>query len=99
VVRSYKELGDEFVIEITRDAKTYTDICTVVCECLKPQKDKETLERRLRKDLREDLQVTPDIRIENFGTLGRTTFKAKRIMGKRKYKWTSKALSNLAPES
>jgi len=83
VVRSYKELGDEFVIEMTRDAKTYTDVCTVVCECLESQEDKHTLERRLRKDLREELMVTPEIRIENFGTLERTTFKAKRIMDKR----------------
>ncbi len=71
-------------ITITRDEKTYTDVCTVVCECLKPREDKQTIERRLRKDLREELMVTPEIRIENFGTLERTTFKAKRIMDKRK---------------
>jgi phenylacetate-coenzyme A ligase PaaK-like adenylate-forming protein len=41
------------------------------------------LEQRLRKDLREELHVTPEIRIENFGTLERTTFKAKRIVDKR----------------
>ncbi|HBB16444.1 MAG: CoA ligase [Syntrophus sp. RIFOXYC2_FULL_54_9] len=84
VVRSYKELGDEFVIEMTRDEKTYTDVCTVVCECVGPREDKQALERRLRKALREELMVTPEIRIENFGTLERTTFKAKRIMDKRK---------------
>jgi len=55
-----------------------------VCECLKPQEDKPTLGRRLQKDLREELRVTPEIRIENFGTLERTTFKAKRILDKRK---------------
>ncbi|MBU1205523.1 MAG: phenylacetate--CoA ligase [Proteobacteria bacterium] len=84
VVRSYKELGDEFIIELTRDEKAYTDVCTVVCECLQPQEDKQTLERRLRKDLREELMVTPEIRLEDFGTLERTTFKAKRIVDKRK---------------
>jgi phenylacetate-CoA ligase len=84
VVRSYKELGDEFIIELTRDEKTYTDVCTVVCECLNLQEDKQTFRRRLQKALKEELMVTPEIRIENFGTLERTTFKAKRIMDKRK---------------
>jgi phenylacetate-CoA ligase len=83
VVRSYGELGDEFIIELTRDEKAYTDVCTVVCECLKPQEDPSVLERRLLKDLREELMVTPEIRIEKFGTLERTTFKAKRIVDKR----------------
>ena len=84
VVRSYRELGDEFIIEMTRDEKTYTDVCTVVCECLEPGEDKQALARRLRRDLKDELLATPEIRIENFGTLERTTFKAKRIMDKRK---------------
>jgi phenylacetate-CoA ligase len=84
VVRSYQELGDEFIIELTRDEKAYTDVCTVVCECLKAQEDPSALERRLLKDLKEELMVTPEIRIEKFGTLERTTFKAKRIIDKRK---------------
>ncbi len=84
VVRSYGELGDEFLIELTRDGQTLADVCTVVCECVSPDMDKKALEQRLRKDLREELMVTPDIRIENFGTLERTTFKAKRIADKRK---------------
>ena len=45
--------------------------------------DRTALEQRLRKDLKEELMVTPEIRIENFGTLERTTFKAKRIVDKR----------------
>lgn len=84
VVRSYQEIGDEFLIELKRDNQTMTDVCTVVCECLNPQEDKEALTRRLQKDLREELLVTPEVRIENFGTLERTTFKAKRIMDMRK---------------
>lgn len=84
VVRSYKELGDEFIIELTRDEKAYTDVCTVVCECLEMGEDQQALGRRLQKDLREELMVTPEIRMENFGTLERTTFKAKRIVDKRK---------------
>jgi len=84
VVRSYRELGDEFIIELTRDEKAYTDVCTVVCECLKPEGDRSTLARRLQGDLKQELMVTPEIRVENFGTLERTTFKAKRIIDKRK---------------
>jgi phenylacetate-CoA ligase len=84
VVRSYKELGDEFIVELTRDEKAYTDVCTVVCECLLSQEDRQALARRLQKNLKEELMVTPEIRIENFGTLERTTFKAKRIVDKRK---------------
>ncbi len=84
VVRAYRELGDEFLIELTRDGQTFADVCTVVCECVSPDMDKRALEQRLRKDLREELMVTPEIRIENFGTLERTTFKAKRIADKRK---------------
>jgi len=84
VVRSYRELGDEFIIELTRDEQALTDVCTVVCECLKSEEDKLALEKRLQKGLREELMVTPGIRIENFGTLERTTFKAKRIIDKRK---------------
>jgi len=83
VVRSYKELGDEFLIEITRDDNTFADVCTVVVECLPAGVDRMTLNRRLQKDLKEELMVTPEIRIENFGTLERTTFKAKRIADKR----------------
>ena len=84
VVRSYRELGDEFIIELTRDEKACTDICTVVCECMEGQEDRQALGYRLKKELREELMVTPEIRIENFGTLERTTFKAKRIVDKRK---------------
>jgi phenylacetate-CoA ligase len=83
VVRSYRELGDEFLIEITRDESTFADVCTVVCECAVPDMDRTSLGQRLRKDLREELLVTPEIRIEDFGTLERTTFKAKRIADKR----------------
>ncbi|RPJ42564.1 MAG: hypothetical protein EHM27_02630 [Deltaproteobacteria bacterium] len=45
--------------------------------------DRVALKNRLRKDLKEELRGTPEIRIENFGTLERTTFKAKRIADKR----------------
>jgi phenylacetate-CoA ligase len=84
VVRSYPDLGDEFLVELTRDEESLADECTVVCEFLKPLQDRAQLERRLLNDLKEELNVTPRVRIENFGTLERTTFKAKRILDKRK---------------
>ena len=83
VVRGYRDLGDEFLIEITRDESTFSDVCTIVAECLTPDMDRAALKNRLQKDLKEELLVTPEIRIENFGTLERTTFKAKRIADKR----------------
>ncbi len=83
VVRSYQELGDEFLIELSKDENTFADTCTVVCECKSPELDRAGFEQRLRKALKEELMVTPEIRIENFGTLERTTFKAKRIVDKR----------------
>jgi len=83
VVRSYKELGDEFLIELSRDEQSYADVCTVVCECLSPETKTPALEQSLRKALREELLVTPEIRVEKYGTLERTTFKAKRIADKR----------------
>ena len=83
VVRSYRELGDEFLIELRRDETSYAEVCTVVCECVEPGQERAALEQRLRKDLKEELMVTPEIRIEKFGTLERTTFKAKRIYDKR----------------
>lgn len=84
VVRSYREIGDEFIIELTKDEKSLADVCTIVCECLNPHEDKQALAQRLQKDFKEELLVTPEVRIEDFGTLERTTFKAKRIIDRRK---------------
>jgi phenylacetate-CoA ligase len=83
VVRSYTELGDEFLIEMTRDENTFADVCTVVVECVGQDMDRVSLCKRLQKELKEELLVTPEIRVENFGTLERTTFKAKRILDRR----------------
>jgi phenylacetate-CoA ligase len=78
VVRSFGELSDEFRIELTRDEQVGTDRCTVVAE-INVGGDSSVL-TRLRSALREELLVTPDIRLEEFGTLERTTFKAQRIL-------------------
>ncbi len=78
VVRSFGELSDEFRIELARDENVGTDRCTVVAEV--NQVSDESVLARLRSALREELLVTPDIRLEQFGTLERTTFKAQRIV-------------------
>ncbi len=82
VVRSFCELSDEFCIELTTDPSLGTDACTVVVECLK-EEDIPRVTPRIKHGLKEECQVTPEIRFVPFGTLERTTFKAKRIVDKR----------------
>lgn len=80
VVRSFVELSDEFRIELSRDEHVGTDRCIVVTEVQAESAGDESVPERLRRALREELLVTPDIRLEPFGTLERTTFKAQRIV-------------------
>ena len=54
------------------------ETCTVVAECVAAPP--AGLEGRLQQALRAELGVTPAIRLEPYGTLERTTFKAKRIV-------------------
>jgi phenylacetate-CoA ligase len=82
VVRSLSELSDEFCIELTTDPGLDMDICTVVVECLK-EEDIPRMKPLLRNGLKEECQVTPEIKFVPFNTLERTTFKAKRIVDKR----------------
>jgi len=82
VVRSFQNLSDEFCIELTTDPELGTDVCTVVVECLRTD-DISHVTPRLKYGLKEECQVTPELKIVAFGTLERTTFKAKRIVDKR----------------
>ena len=82
VVRSFRELSDEFYIELTTDPRLDMDICTVVVECLK-EEDIPKMKPLLRNGLKEECQVAPEIKFVPFNTLERTTFKAKRIIDKR----------------
>ena len=82
VVRSFCELSDEFCIELTTDHGLGTDRCTVLVECLN-EKDIPKMKSLLRNGLKEECQVTPEIKFVPFGFLERTTFKAKRIVDKR----------------
>ncbi len=81
VVRSFAELSDEFRIELSREERVGTDRCIVVAERVPDvEADEASLLERLRRGLREELLVTPENRLEPFGTLERTTFKARRIV-------------------
>ena len=48
VLRDFKELADEYRIELTTDEKRSTNICTIVVECLAEDIDKDQLEERVR---------------------------------------------------
>jgi phenylacetate-CoA ligase len=87
VVRSFCELSDEFRIELTTDPQLSTDVCTIVVECPK-EEDITKVTPHLRLGLKEECLVTPEIKIVPFGSLERTTFKAKRILDKRSTKQT-----------
>lgn len=80
-VRAFAELSDEFRVELSREAPGSSQVatCTVVAEW-SAEPSPADVEERLRHALRAELGVTPGIRIEHYGTLERTTFKAKRIV-------------------
>ena len=84
VVRGFSELSDEFRIELTKDERRGTDICTVVVEQLAEDGEAGLLASGLKKGLKEELLVTPEVAIKPHGSLERTTFKAKRIVDNRK---------------
>lgn len=80
-VRAFAELADEFRIELRRTAEGSSQVsaCTVVAEW-SAAGERPGIEERLRRALKDELGVTPSIRLEPYGTLERTTFKAKRIV-------------------
>ena len=79
VVRSFKELSSEYKIRLTKDEKMGIDLVTVVAEYIDETVNTEELENKLKKTLREELAVTPEVELVKLGTLERTEFKAKRI--------------------
>jgi phenylacetate-CoA ligase len=76
VVRSFAELSDEFRIEVRR-ADGLVESCAIVAEAVAGE---PALEERIVAALRQELGVTPALRLEPRGTLERTTFKAQRIV-------------------
>lgn len=83
VVKSFDELSDEFVIRLTTNPRTGMDTVTVVAEYTTEAANTDEFKQNLRKALRNELIVTPEVELVKFGTLERTTFKAKRIEDKR----------------
>jgi len=79
VVRSFKELSDEYKIRLTKDEKIGIDVVTVVAEYVDETVNTEELYIKLKKALRQELAVTPEVELVKLGTLERTEFKAKRI--------------------
>ena len=85
-LRSLPELGDEFRIVLSAEGETDILHCTVVAEHQDDSVPDEILVEQVKKALKTELLVTPDVTLQPFGTLERTTFKAKRIVDQRKDK-------------
>jgi len=82
VVRSIPELSEEFCIELSTDPKSGADVCTIIVECLKNEETPKVTSK-MEAGLRTEYKITPEIKFVPFGTLPRTTFKAKRVVDKR----------------
>jgi phenylacetate-CoA ligase len=82
VVRGFDELSDEFSIELTTDLRSGSDLCTLIVECVR-EDDISKVIPRLKDGLKNDCKVVPQIKFVPFGSLERTTFRAKRIVDKR----------------
>lgn len=79
VVRAHRMLSDEFRIRLVRAAdSSQVTSCTIVAEVMEAGAESMVISE-LRQDLRSELGVTPEVELVAFGTLERTTFKAKRI--------------------
>jgi len=83
VIRSFDELDDEFRIRIATDEKTGIDVITVIAEYKTKEVDNEQFKSKIRKALKDDLEVTPGVELVESGTLERTMFKAKRVVDER----------------
>ena len=83
VIRGFDELDDEFRIRITTDEKTGIDVITVIAEYKREGAANEQFKNKVRKALKDDLEVTPGLELVASGTLERTMFKAKRVVDER----------------
>ncbi len=81
VVRSFPELTDEYRIRFIRNVERSLEKCVVVVEIKKAGGEGELgdLKEKLRKALRDELLVTPEVEILPPGSIERTAFKAKRV--------------------
>lgn len=83
VIRSYDCLADEYRVELTHNGEKGVDMCTVVVEKTR-EVNLEDLTYKLKKSLKEELMVTPEVSVQPFGFIERTAFKAKRLLDLRK---------------
>ena len=86
VVRSFEELSPEYRIQLTHDALTHRDICTIAVELEQeemPQSRVSALQEKAANTLREALGFRPEVEFVRQGTLERTEFKAKRVIEER----------------
>ncbi len=86
VVRSFEELSPEYRIQLTHDASTHRDICTISVELEQaemPQSQVSLLQEKTANALREALGFRPEVEFLRQGTLERTEFKAKRVIEER----------------
>jgi phenylacetate-CoA ligase len=83
VIRGFDCLSNEFRIELTYDEKRGVDVCTVIVEKV-TEIDENVFIPQLKKALKEELMVTPEISVKPFGYIERTAFKAKRLFDLRK---------------
>ncbi len=83
VVRSFKELDDEFRIRITTDEKTGIDVITVIAEYISKDVDTDAFKATVKAAFHEEMEVTPGLELVASGTLERTMFKAKRVVDER----------------
>jgi phenylacetate-CoA ligase len=79
VVRSFEELSSVYRIRITTDERTGIDSVTVVAEHVNETANIDELKKILKKALRDELAVTPEVELVKFGTLERSEFKARRV--------------------
>lgn len=78
VIRKFDSLSDQYQIHLTHDQQKGMDICTIVVENT-GEVNLEGLISILKKALKEELNVTPEITVQPYGSLERTVFKAKRL--------------------
>ena len=83
VVRNFAELGDEYRIRLDTHDRTGADVVTVVAEYIDDKAKTEEFRDKIKRTLREELAVTPEVELVKFGTLERTEFKARRIEDRR----------------
>ncbi|NIN52908.1 MAG: AMP-binding protein [Nitrososphaeria archaeon] len=82
IIRGLRGLSSEFHIELSLDEKDLTQY-TVVAEYVDEAADLQELRARLEQALKEELNVTPNVRLVKKGEMERTMFKARRIIDKR----------------